>query len=231
MATPHRRHAAQSGLTLIEIMFGLAIAVLIMGVGVTSLNAVTDAYLRSAAIEITGAIKFSYDRAIMEKRIQRIGFDLDRQVWWLEFSQDPYGLAQELAQGEEGAKVDDEATDNSPFSFDDDDDPEVVKALEGGRAAAFAPDGESGKPRKLTGDVTFESVWTGHQEQPFTSGIAYLHFFRGGWTEPAQVVLTDGDDFITLKVSPLTGRVRMYRKKLEDGRGEAYDASEEGGRL
>ena len=223
--------APQRGLTLIEVTIGLAIAAMVMAVGVTSLNAITDANLRSAAIEITGAIKYSYDRAIMEKRIQRIGFDLDRQVWWLEFTTDPYGLNTELSRGEEGEKSDDGDDDDDDFDFDDDTDVEVRKALEGGKAAAFVPDSDSGKPRALQGEVEFESVWTGHQEESFKSGIAYLHFFRGGWTEPAQIVLTDGDDYMTLKVSPLTGRVRMYKEKLDDERGEQFDAAEEGGRL
>ena len=233
MTPSARRRAAQRGLTLIEIVMGLAIAAMVMAVGVTTLNALTDAHLRSAAVEITGAVKYSYDRAIMEKRIQRIGFDLDRHIWWLEYTDDPYGLNVELDRGEEGTRPDsnDEPSSRRSSIFDDDADEEVKKALEGGRSASFVPDSASGKPRKLTGDVEFESVWTGHQEEPFTSGVGYLHFFRGGWTEPAQIVLTDGDDFITLKVSPLTGRVRTYRKRLDDARGEDFDASNEGGRL
>ena len=227
------RYSRQRGLTLIEVTIGLAIAAMVMAVGITSLNALTDANLRSAAVEITGAVKYSYDRSIMEKRIQRIGFDIDRSVWWLEYTDDPYGLNAQLARGEEGAKRDEEgnilkADDDNDLFFDSDTDEEIKRALEGGRAASFVPDG---KPRSLPGDVNFDSVWTGHQEEPFRSGIGYLHFFRGGWTEPAQIVLSDGDSFITLKVSPLTGRVRMYKKKLEDGRGEDFNASEEGGRL
>ncbi len=234
MTPSARPRAAQRGLTLIEIVMGLAIAAMVMAVGVTTLNALTDAHLRSAAVQITGAVKYSYDRAIMEKRIQRIGFDLDRQIWWLEYTEDPFGLNVELDRGEEGAKRspdNDRPSSRRSSIFDEDEDPEVRKALEGGRAASFVPDTASGKPRKLAGDVEFESVWTGHQEEPFTSGIGYLHFFRGGWTEPAQIVLTDGDDFITLKVSPLTGRIRTYRKRLDDARGETFNASEEGGRL
>ena len=236
MVAPHPRSRSRSavrGLTLIEITIGLTIAALVMAVGVTSLNALTDANLRSAAVEITGAVKYSYDRAIMQKRIQRIGFDLDRQLWWLEYTDDPYGLANELARGEEGEKRDDtgQKIEDSDSIFDSDEDERVKKALEGGKGAAFQADGDSNKPYKLPGDIEFDSVWTGHQEEPFTSGTAYLHFFRGGWTEPAHIILTDGDSFISLKVSPLTGRIRMYRKKLDDGKGEEYNAGDEGGRL
>ena len=228
MSPPPR--VAQRGLTLIEVTIGLAIAAMLVAVGITSVNALTDAHLRSASVEITGAVKYSFDRAIMEKRIQRIAFDIDRNAWWLEFTDDAYSLNTELARGEKGARPDEEedGDDDDDFFFDSDTDSEVRKALEGGKAAAFQPDG---KPRPLVGDVRFEYVWTGHQEQPFTSGVAYLHFFRGGWTEPAQIVLTDGDDYVTLKVSPLTGRIRTYHKKLEDPRGEDFNAADEGGRL
>ena len=87
-----RPSAKRAGLTLIEITVALAIAALIVGVGLVSLNALTDADLKSGAVELTGAIKFSYDRAIMEKRTQRMGFDMSKGLWWIAFTDDPYGL-------------------------------------------------------------------------------------------------------------------------------------------
>src|SRR5438105_4787175 len=71
-------------------------------------------------------------------------------------------------------------------------------------------------------------VWTGHQEEAFLSGTVYLHFFNTGWTEPAQIELTDGDEFVTIVVYPLTGRVRIYDRPLEVPKPSREDGKQEG---
>lgn len=232
-AVRRRARAHQRGLTLIEITIALAIAALAVSMSIVSINALTDADLKSSALEIAGAMKFNYDRAIMEKRTQRLGVDLDRHVWWVEYTEDPYAIGAERLRGEEGDKRDlegkgEELEERASFFDDDDPSAEVKQFMEGGKGASFVPDEGSGKPRPLKGDVVFSKVWTGHQEESFTSGIAYVHFFKGGWTEPAQIELSDGTEYVTLKVFPLTGRVRTYQERLEDPSVEEYDGREEG---
>ena len=234
-----RPRSERAGLTLIEITVALAIAALVVGAGVASINALTDADLRSSAIELTGAIKFTYDRAIMEKRTQRMAFDIGKGLWWIDYTDDPFSIDSERARGKSGAdspgEEDEEKKGEKAESLDeifertDDPQEEVKQAMEGGKASAFAPDDAAGPPKRLPGTISFSKVWTGHQEEPFTEGVAYMHFFRSGFTEPAQIELTDGDgEFITLKVYPLTGRVRMYRKQIEAPKPETDDGREEG---
>lgn len=223
--------------TLIELMIGLAIAALIVSVTIAGVNNITDARLRSTAVELTGAIKYSYDRAIMQNRIQRLAMDLDSGQWWLEYTEDPFKVQQERVKGTSGLKRDEEGTiDDSDereqlwrdLNIDERTDVEVRKALEGGRASSFQPE-EGQDRRELPGDVSFSRVWTGHQEEPFDEGMAFLHFFKGGWTEPARIELKDDEgDVITLKVSPLTGRVRTYHRPMEDPELEEYDGFKEG---
>lgn len=230
MRTSAKRRArpGSRGLTLIEITIGLAVAALVTGVAVASINALTDAELRSASVQLTGAIKFTYDRAIMEKRVQRIGLDLDKHVWWIEYTEDPYALGRERLRGKEGESLEVEDRPERRRSRWNDEDLEVKRAMEGGRAAQFVTDAEVGKPRSLPDNVAFSKVWTGHQEEPFLSGVTYLHFFRGGWTEAAQIELTDGEEYRTLVVQPLTGRVRTYARRLEDPRADEDDGRHEG---
>lgn len=227
----HKRRSRR-GFTLIELTMALAIAAMLAGVAVISVQNLTHADLRSSAVELSGAIKFNYDRSIMEKRIQRLGMDLDKGVWWIEYTDDPFTMAEERLRGDEGVKRDEDGKiidkDDDKFFFDDDDDTEVRAALEGGKSASFVPDEDAGEPKNLPGDIRFGKVHTGHQEEPFTSGIAYLHFFRGGFTEPAEIELTDGEDVVTLKVLPLTGRVRTYHRELRELELEEYDGREEG---
>ncbi|MCK6544935.1 prepilin-type N-terminal cleavage/methylation domain-containing protein [Myxococcota bacterium] len=237
------------GLTLIELTIAIAIAALAVGVAVGAVNSLTDAALRSSALELSGTIKSSYDRAIMNRRTQRLSIDIDKGVYALELTEDPFALARELATGNEGVKGDEAdgkggkskkrskglrrlADDDGEESFFSDpkagEELEVRQAIEGGKASAFTPDTDGAPPKSLPSGVKFSKVWAGSQEEAFTSGTAYIHFFSSGWSEPALIELTDGDAVITLKVYPLTGRVRMYDKELEVPKAESPDGREEG---
>jgi general secretion pathway protein H len=223
------------GMTLIEVVIALAIAAMATGVAIGAVNSLTDAALRSTSIELMGAMKFSYDRAIMERRTERLTIDMDKNLYWIDATPDHFSLSAERLRGNEGEKGEDPNKKEKPEKrdsfFDEEEDAakrEVEAALEGGKAAMFAPDEGYGEPRAISPDVRITKVWTGHQEEAFTSGVAHIHFFSGGWTEPAQIELTDGDVFITLKLYPLTGRVRSYDKELEIPRVEDDDGREEG---
>jgi prepilin-type N-terminal cleavage/methylation domain-containing protein len=227
-SSPRRRRA---GLTLIEVVIAVAIAALLMGVTVMSVSAVTDASLRSTAVTLSGVMKQAYDRAIMQQRTQRVVLDMDKSIWWLEFSTSPFALSKERVRGEEGETAgSNEKKEEEERSTFDDEKTEVEALLEGGTANFTADaDVDAGKPLPLPGDIKFTRIWTGHQEEAFTSGTAYLYFFKSGEAEAALVELSDeGGDIITLEVQPLSGRVKMHRKSmpvpelpdLEDGRKE-----------
>lgn len=213
MSTMARR--GRRGLTLIELTITVAIIGLVAAMAFVSVSALSQSQLQSTSVAIAGAIKGSYDRSIMEKRIQRIAFNLDDHVWWVEFTEDPYALS----------RLDDDADDDDEdLDLDEETPAEVKAALEGSRAASFSPDPNFGAKLPLPGNVHFGRVWTGMREDPFEKGIVYLHFFRGGYTEPLQLELYDGSpdsepdgrEYITLKVRPLTGRVRMYPERLDE---------------
>jgi general secretion pathway protein H len=228
-------HKERAGFTLIELTIALAIAAMVTTVTMSGLNAMTGASLRSSAIELTGAIKMNYDRAVMLKRTQRLVMDLDQGLWWVEFNEDRFALTQARAEGKAGdssEKKDKKKSifdDDSSSIFDDEVDQEVKKAMAGAAMANFSADDVSGGKRQaLPSGTCFSRIWTEHQEEAFTEGVAYLHFFPGGWTEPARIELVDSDcknkedpttdqegDYKTLKIFPLTGRVRSYNRKLE----------------
>lgn len=212
---PRRR---RRGLTLIELTITVAVIGLVAGLTLVSIQALGANHLRSASVEIAGAIKGCYDRSIMEKRIQRITFDLDEHVWWVEYTADPFALDPEVA-----ANMDD-PEEPEDLDLDEEAPADLRAALEGGRAASFELDGWFGGKHPLPGEVHFGRVWTGMREDPFEKGRIHVHFFRGGFTEPLQLELYDGSpeadpeerSYVTLKVRPLTGRVRMYQKRLDE---------------
>ena len=63
--------------------------------------------------------------------------------------------------------------------------------------------------------MRFSEVWVAHQPEPYVAGKAFLYFWPSGLTEAAAIHLKQGDDFNTLIVSPLTGRVRIVRGRVE----------------
>lgn len=212
-----KRPKTRRGLTLIEITITIVIVALVSGIAMVSVQSLSHSRLRSSAVAIAGAIKECYDKAIMEKRIQRIAFDLNDHVWWVEYTEDPYALDIERLSSED----DDEPED----LFLDEDTPEEVRAaLEGNRAATFSPDPSFGAKIPLPGGIHFGRAWTGMREKPFEKGIIYLHFFRGGFTEPLQLEIYEGSpeskpksrEWVTIKVRPLTGRVKTYQKRLDE---------------
>ena len=226
---------ARAGFTLIELTIALAIAAMVTTVTLSGVGAMTGAGLRSSAISLTGAIKMNYDRAVMLKRTQRLVMDIDKGIWWVEFNEDRFALTQARAEGNKGDASDGKKKERSIFDdtndsiFDDDVDEDVKKAMAGAALANFtADDSAIGKRQPLPSGTCFSRIWTEHQEEAFTEGIAYLHFFPGGWTEPARIELVDSDcknkedpstdregEYKTLRIFPLTGRVRSYDRKLE----------------
>jgi prepilin-type N-terminal cleavage/methylation domain-containing protein len=268
----------RGGLTLVELVIAMAIAAMAAALAIGALNSLTNQSLHSTAVELTGAIKFCYDRAIMERRTERLSIDIDKGLWWIDYTQDMFAISSERVEGKEGDKTDsDEKSggaakkkktklkdsdstskdtksgkgpkdllapktpaepketksifdeDSSSGSKDKDQakKDEVKLAIEGGKAIEFQPDSDVSKPKPFPSDVKVSRVWAGHQVEAFTSGIARIHFFNTGWSEPAQIELTDGSEFVTLKIYPLTGRVRTYPKQLEIPKSDLEDGKEE----
>lgn len=204
------------GLTLIEVVIGLTIAALLAAVSVMGVGAITDAELKSTAVMISGAMKQSYDRAIMQQRTQRLVIDIDKSLWWVEYSATPFALSRERLTGEKGASSEGPAEAEDSRSRFDEEKTEVEALLEGGSASFVADaDIDAGKPTRLPGEIVFKKVWTGHQEEAFTSGTAYVHFFKSGQAEAALIELgEDSEEVITLEVQPLSGRVKMHRRSM-----------------
>ena len=83
------------------------------------------------------------------------------------------------------------------------------------------------RPVTLPTTVTLEGVWTPQYDEvqrpeevppqdEADDNIVYVHFFPGGYAERAFIYLSDGDDdWYTLEIEPLTGRVIVYDEEVE----------------
>ena len=206
----------QRGLTLIEVVIGLAIAALLAALSMMGIGAITDAELRSTSIQLSGAMKLAYDRAIMQKRTQRLVIDLDKSLWWIEYSSSPFALSRERQTGDKGTASGAGEEPKEERSRFDEEKTEVEALLEGG-TASFAADTDidAGKPVPIPGDIVVRRVWASHQEEAVTSGTAYVYFFKTGLAEAALIELGDGsEDVITVELLPLSGRVKMHRRTM-----------------
>ena len=67
--------------------------------------------------------------------------------------------------------------------------------------------------RELGSGVDLAQVQTEHDEEPVTSGRAYVYFWPGGITERAYIQLKrpGAEDALTVVVSPLTGRTKIEK--------------------
>ena len=232
--------ASDRGFTLIEVIIVVTIGAILAGLAIRGLRSLRKADLREASAQMSGAMRYLFDRASTTGKIHRIVIDMETGTYWAEVSDDRFYIPREETVEQLQAREDKEATE----------DEEAAQKRE--RAAREAESGKSAganssfdlsklevadfrpkrarfasfkdlalKPVKLK-KAKVRSVYTPRVTEPLTSGRAYVYFFPLGQTEPAIITLTDpeSDDTIySLVVHPITGRVRIYNQDVPPPRG------------
>ncbi|MFL5320060.1 MAG: Tfp pilus assembly protein FimT/FimU [Myxococcaceae bacterium] len=212
------------GLTLIEIMVALFIAVVLFGAVITGMGAITGTKAKAAAGELSGTIRSLYDTANLSGKTCRLVFQLpspkdedSRTSYWAECAEGAVTTAKDR----------DEALKNATKEQED-----LAKGRKPehrtGSSNAIAAEQEKIEARAKFADFTDETiakrelppavhvtVWTKHQRDEAKSGLAYLYFFPQGYTERAMVKLKQGDNVWTINVQPLTGKANVVAEDLE----------------
>ena len=227
------------GFTLIEIMVVLAIAGLIMSLGVRGFRSLARSDLRASATNLAGAMRFLFDRASTTGKTHRLVLDLEAGRYWAEVSDDKFYIPREAEtldatrkreaaemqedderrQAEEKAASSASSLDTSTLPTDSSYDPTKLDVGEfrpkHARFAAFKD--LALKPVKLKKGIVIRSVYTPRVTDAVTSGRAYIYFFPLGQTEPAIVSLSDaaGEAIFSLVAHPITGRVRVYNEEVK----------------
>lgn len=232
------------GFTLIELMVAVALISLVMGAAIRGFRSVAKSDLRSTATRVAGTMRYLFDRASTTGRIHRLVIDFEEGKYWAEVSDDRYYLPREreteesrqeeqeqIAEEEEAAKAAEEqrqfmgesgAFDISRYQ------PEEFRPKRA-RFSAFKE--VAVKPTPLKGGVKLAGLFTPRLSEPMSSGRGYVYFFPLGLTESALVYLSDDkqENFYTLVVHPLTGRVKVLNQFVEAPVEEQYD--DEGNRI
>jgi len=208
----------QRGLTLVELLIVIALIAVLGGTVLMGPGMLEGSRLKSAATLIVSGVRLGLARASTTGRPTRLAFDLDNAKLTLEEADSSVLLREHTKDSSSGASAATELEKKAQA--------ESERILQGPHAprATFravpgfnsSPD-DSGPARSLGSGVQFISVQTEHDDDPRSSGRAYLYFFPGGTTERASVQLKRrGDDTgMTVSISGLTGRAKIERGRVD----------------
>jgi hypothetical protein len=208
-------------MTIIEVMVVMFIVAGLAGMSFYAVGALTATDLRDEAMRMTSAMKYTWTRAAVNGAQYRMVIDLEAGEYHTEVTDAPVvqeapdnagsseGVLPEEAQERENAKKA-----NASDLFGEESDPFGVH-----RAPTYeqVQDGAI-EPRAFESGVKIKEVHVAYQDTPITSGKVAVNFFPDGFQQPVIIVLTneEEDDFFSLVNEPLTGRVKLFSKRIED---------------
>lgn len=217
----------ERGLTLLELMVTMAIAAGLIGIAASTFSQVSNTQLRVETNRLATTLRHCFGYAVSHSRYLRLVIDLDGERYWVESSERPIFLS--VKKREEGQDPNQETEEEIEAREEAKEEGRPVQERARFTADRIIPE------RKLERGLTIRSVFTPEQDDTFTQGKAFIHFFPNGFAEPALITVGygEGEDeggAYTLILSPLTGKVKREFGEIEPGRyfGEPDKVEEEG---
>lgn len=217
---PAGKMGSARGMTLIEIMIVVALMALLTATLILGSGVLIGANRRAAATLVVAGVRKGLAHANTTGKPARLRIDLESERLILEEASSRVVLRKSDEEEEEDAEKAQDAGDALLADAE-----AMADAILGGASSSgsgFSPidalgqDGDT-PGRALGSGIRFRRVQTEHDEDPVEDGEAYIYFWPGGLTERAivQVAEGDGDDGLTVVVSPLTGRAEIQRGFVE----------------
>jgi general secretion pathway protein H len=208
-----RSRSRSRGVTLVEVLIVVALIGLLAGGAIFGSGMLGSSRLRSATTLVATGVRAGIARANSIGRPTRLVLDLDADRVTLEEASSsrmlrekskPAGGAQVATEAEQAAKAESDRILDGPRA--------PRTAFQAAPAFADTPAG-----RELGSGIDLVQVQTEHDEEPVTSGRAYVYFWPGGMTERAHIQLRRAGDpeGLTVTVSSLTGRTRVLRGRID----------------
>lgn len=192
------------GFSIIEILIVIGVIALGTLVIIPTFSNLTGQRLYNVTSDLGRLIRSTYSDAALSGNTFRIVFEMKvdektqekTSTFWVEASK-------EEARGDELVKDEDEGV-----KFFDEREREKQKYV---RKPEFLPlNGELGKKYEFPSSVRLFGVWVEGMPERKREGTVYLYFFPTGYTQKAEISLTDdeeGKNLMTLMTEPLTGEV------------------------
>jgi len=225
-------------------MVVVAIMGLLMGAATYGLRAVTKSRLRGSAGRLASAIRYCFDRSMATGQYYRLVIDLSAdggaRYWPERSSVRAYVQRDKERSPGRGKAFDVQAEEKRLEALDKEKELDAQRRtpqqsnIPGGLTIEPPPRPKRARFQTFDDAITqlggseskgqaaiismkgvAAELYTPRQTEPYTSGRAYLYFFPDGHTERALIRLRDGDDWYSLVVSPLTGRVEVATGKLD----------------
>jgi general secretion pathway protein H len=221
MRAPNRAR----GFTLVEVIIVIGLIAILGGTIVSGSGMLAGNRLRSAAGLVLTGVRLGITRANATGRPVRLVFDIDASRLVLEETTDRMLRVKETndSKASEGTAAGaDPATQAEKEASEYADG--IVKGPRAPRARFTAiklgrSDEGDGKGRDLGRGIKYRAVQTEHDAKPRDKGRVYLYIWPGGGTERAAIQIQrddkDSDEILTVLVSPLTGRAKIERGKVE----------------
>lgn len=211
-----RRRQHQRGLTLIETLVVVGIIGMLIGMVAVSARSIAKTELRGSAAKLAAGMRYCFNRSITTGAYFRIVLDLDGNKYWAERSDERFYLSRDKEFSKNGRAPDLEALERKKREDEAREEKQrlgsspLAQYLEPPpkpKRAKFQTFADAAMPAVQLKKVKLYDVFTPRQQTPYEKGRAYIYFFPDGHTERAMIHLRDGDDYYTLIVAPLTGRV------------------------
>jgi prepilin-type N-terminal cleavage/methylation domain-containing protein len=203
---PRRR---RPGFTLIEVGVVLFVVALLAGVAIPALSNVTGVQARGEVSKLAANIRASRGTAAVSGKTCRMAIDIDSNSYRVECADGMVRVAKERSRN----RARDEDDEDGPVDLARLSEKERAR-LELLKKAQFA-ESPTLRSQTLSGGLEFASVWVSHQEEAYEKGKAYLYFFPSGMGQRGNIQLRRGDEYYSLHVSSLAGRVRIFNEKKE----------------
>lgn len=229
LVAARNQRARRHGFTLVELTIAIAVMLVLFSAAVLSVRSITGARAKEATTELAGVVRSLYDTAALTGRTCRLVFELpgakdeDGQVKYraeCAKGQITARKDREIELREAGSEKRDRDTDKRFKTLSSSDQPTVQELLEREKGRVeenfkFSSFTSEEIPERALPSSVRLSVWTKHQRNAVTSGPAFLYFFPQGFTERAQIVVSQSGNDWTLSVAPLTGKVSTVAEALE----------------
>src|SRR5262245_58382641 len=95
LPTATRPRSSTGGFTLIEVMVVFAIVALLVGASVQGFRSLRKADLREATTQLSGSMRYLFDRASTTGKIHRLVIDMEQGMYWAEVSDDRFYIPRE----------------------------------------------------------------------------------------------------------------------------------------